>query len=121
MSETYDCPSCGAPLEAKTNGESTIRCQYCGKSSILPQELRLKPLQEGFPSFSSFISLGMDLQSLVGQATMFKEVMELVQEGKKIEAIKRYRELTGLGLKESKDAIEMLERGQAVEVTSFTG
>ncbi len=30
--------------------------------------------------------------------------------GRKIEAIKLYREMTGLGLKESKDAIEELEQ-----------
>ncbi len=30
--------------------------------------------------------------------------------GEKIQAIKLYRELTGLGLKESKDAVEELER-----------
>lgn len=33
--------------------------------------------------------------------------------GQKIEAIKRYRELTGVGLKEAKDAVEALERGEA--------
>jgi len=34
------------------------------------------------------------------------QVQEAIQSDKKIEAIKRYRELTGLGLKEAKDAIE---------------
>jgi ribosomal protein L7/L12 len=33
---------------------------------------------------------------------------ELLSSGKKIEAVKRYHELTGLGLKESKDAVERL-------------
>jgi large subunit ribosomal protein L7/L12 len=33
--------------------------------------------------------------------------------GHKIEAIKLYRERTGLGLKEAKDAVEALERGDA--------
>ena len=36
------------------------------------------------------------------------EVRELVARGNKIQAIKVYREHTGLGLKESKDAIEAL-------------
>lgn len=44
------------------------------------------------------------------------EVQDLLRAGKKIEAIKRYRELTGQGLKESKDAVEAMEQGQAVEV-----
>lgn len=36
------------------------------------------------------------------------EARQLVASGKKIEAIKRWREATGLGLKEAKDAVEAL-------------
>jgi large subunit ribosomal protein L7/L12 len=38
-------------------------------------------------------------------------VLALVRDGRKIEAIKLYRDLTGAGLKEAKDAVEALERG----------
>jgi ribosomal protein L7/L12 len=38
---------------------------------------------------------------------------ELLRAGKKIEAIKRYRELTGASLKEAKDAVEMVESGRS--------
>ena len=38
------------------------------------------------------------------------EIRSLVQSGQLIEAIKRYRTITGAGLKEAKDAIEGLER-----------
>jgi ribosomal protein L7/L12 len=34
----------------------------------------------------------------------------LIREGRKIEAIKLWREATGLGLKEAKEAVEALER-----------
>ncbi len=37
------------------------------------------------------------------------ELAELLKQGQKIEAIKIYRELTGLGLKESKEDMEELE------------
>jgi ribosomal protein L7/L12 len=37
------------------------------------------------------------------------EVLRLIRGGNKIGAIKRYRELTGLGLKESKEAIDEIE------------
>src|SRR3954468_363698 len=40
-------------------------------------------------------------------------VRSLMDEGQKIEAIKLYRERTGAGLKESKDAVEAIGRGQA--------
>jgi ribosomal protein L7/L12 len=34
------------------------------------------------------------------------EIQDLLAKGNKLQAIKRYRELTGLGLKEAQDAIE---------------
>lgn len=40
----------------------------------------------------------------------FAEVRGFIQQQQKINAIKRHRELTGMGLKESKDAVEDLER-----------
>jgi sugar lactone lactonase YvrE len=49
---------------------------------------------------------------MVGQAARVKEVVELVRAGNKIEAIKLYREITGMGLKESKDAVEAIEAGR---------
>jgi Ribosomal protein L7/L12 C-terminal domain len=37
------------------------------------------------------------------------EIRELLLAGKKIEAIKQYRQAKGLGLKEAKDAVEIIE------------
>ncbi|MCZ4125507.1 ribosomal protein L7/L12 [Streptomyces sp. H39-S7] len=37
-----------------------------------------------------------------------REIVELVCQGKKIQAIKVYRDLTGAGLKEAKEAVERL-------------
>jgi ribosomal protein L7/L12 len=45
---------------------------------------------------------------------MLDDVMRLIKTRRKIEAIKVYREHTGCGLKEAKDAIEALERGDSV-------
>ncbi len=42
---------------------------------------------------------------------LLAEVAELLRAGKKINAIKRYREETGLSLKEAKDAVDALEAG----------
>lgn len=36
------------------------------------------------------------------------DILRLAQAGNKIEAIKRYREIHGVGLKEAKDAVEKL-------------
>jgi len=43
-----------------------------------------------------------------GAMGMPADVVELARRGDKIEAIKRYREITGVGLREAKDAIDAL-------------
>jgi ribosomal protein L7/L12 len=43
-----------------------------------------------------------------------QEIAGLLAAGNKIEAIKRYREITGLGLKEAKDAVEAMAEGRPV-------
>ncbi len=43
-------------------------------------------------------------------ATPYGEIDELIRQGKKIHAIKLYRDLTGSGLRQAKDAIEARER-----------
>ncbi|HYI18937.1 MAG TPA: 50S ribosomal protein L7/L12 [Solirubrobacteraceae bacterium] len=45
-----------------------------------------------------------------GSTSADAELLALVDDGKKIHAIKRYRELTGVGLKEASDAVDELER-----------
>lgn len=40
-----------------------------------------------------------------------KDVAELIQQNRKIEAIKLYRERMGVGLREARDAVEAIERG----------
>lgn len=45
-----------------------------------------------------------------GAAEPDPEVLALIQAGKQIEAIKRYRELTGMGLAESQQAVQDLYR-----------
>jgi hypothetical protein len=49
----------------------------------------------------------MDLMK--GEFTYRQEILELLRQGNKIQAIKLYRSLTQSGLKESKEAIEQLE------------
>jgi hypothetical protein len=43
-----------------------------------------------------------------------RDVAEAVRQGKKIEAIKLYRQSTGVGLKEAKDAVEEMQRRAGV-------
>jgi ribosomal protein L7/L12 len=50
------------------------------------------------------IHSGMDWTAIAG-----REVLDLVRAGRKIEAIKHYREMTGAGLAEAKVAIERMQ------------
>lgn len=43
-------------------------------------------------------------------ASVTEDIMDLIRQGKKINAIKLYRELNGVGLKEAKDAVAQIER-----------
>ena len=43
------------------------------------------------------------------------EVLQELLAGRKIHAIKAYREATGVGLKEAKDAVELLARQRGLE------
>ncbi|MFZ5445239.1 MAG: ribosomal protein L7/L12 [Myxococcota bacterium] len=47
-----------------------------------------------------------------GQPAADASPEQLLRAGQKIAAIKRYRELTGVGLREAKEAIDALERGE---------
>lgn len=86
-----------------------MRCNFCGNSVIVPEELRqdaTRPEQQSAPS----------LDNIIGQAARLGELGQLVRSGNKIAAIKLYRELFGSSLRDAKDAVERLERGQPVEV-----
>ena len=53
----------------------------------------------------------MDHLGIVDVEPSFPQVTELARRGQKIQAIKLYREQTGAGLAEAKDAVERMERG----------
>ena len=49
------------------------------------------------------------------------EIVALLQQGRKIKAIKLYREQTGLGLKEAKDAVEAMGADRGIVAPSKSG
>jgi ribosomal protein L7/L12 len=82
------------------------RCPFCDQK-IPPGVTRCPECNAelSVSSASDSESAGPASHSLEGR------VLALVHDGRKIEAIKLYRDLTGAGLKEAKDAVEALERG----------
>jgi ribosomal protein L7/L12 len=80
-----------------------------------------KDYVESLPSASpASISAGRAISASPIEADVEREARALLAGGNKIEAIKRVRELTSLGLKEAKDYVESLPSGQPAPITPHT-
>ena len=87
---TLNCPSCGAPLEV--DGKSAlVRCKFCKNVAFVPG---IATPQGNAPQLA------------------LEEIRRLAQSGNMVEAIRQYRTLYGVGLKEAKDAVEALSAGK---------
>jgi len=94
------CPSCSAPLEY--DGHSpTIRCHFCGTIVAVPKHVRDSQTQKRPAQFSSATGIPLDL--------ILQQVKTLLQAGKKIEAIRLYREFHDCSLKQAKNDVECME------------
>lgn len=102
MPETFQCPACGAPLNI-TSSAATLHCPYCNNVVIVPETLRGSAPETPMPN------------NAIDPARI-QEIVAIARGGNKIEAIKRYRQLTEVGLKEAKDAVEALMEGRPVEI-----
>lgn len=108
MAETFKCPSCAAPLEFE--GKPMQKCPFCGSSVIVPSEMFYPPAGR---------HANVDLSSLTGRALKIAEIQREIQRGNKINAIKIFRETFGTSLKEAKDAVEAMERGESVDISGM--
>lgn len=106
MSQTFHCPNCNGPLTGATH-EMVIECPFCGSSVVVPESLRASRGDAATTATPVF-----------EQAEVLAQIMAQLQAGHKIEAIKLYRNLTGQGLKEAKDAIDRLQQGEPVIIQS---
>ncbi|MDT4898128.1 MAG: hypothetical protein QOH25_3205 [Acidobacteriota bacterium] len=114
MSIPFKCTSCAAPLAYQEGGAPTVRCEFCGSSIIVPEELRAKPA----PSWGTGLVDG--IFKLQERAANLQEVARLARSNRKIEAIKLYREIFGVGLAEAKVAVERMASGGATEVSMMS-
>ena len=99
MSKTFNCPKCGAPQTYQGGAAATIQCPYCETTLIVPAELR-----DGASGGSGGTI----------DADVLAQIKSLLARNQKIQAIKVYRERYGVGLKQAKDAVEAIERGETV-------
>ncbi|MCA9947872.1 MAG: hypothetical protein KC449_30530, partial [Anaerolineales bacterium] len=97
MLESFDCPNCQASLDydAQTTAV-TVRCPYCSSTVIVPDSLRNQSRQSG--------------QS----REVLAEVVRLTQNGRKIEAIKLFRETFNVSLKEAKEVVDAVGRHENI-------
>jgi DNA-directed RNA polymerase subunit RPC12/RpoP len=108
MSKPFKCTSCGGPLEYDGH-TPTVRCPFCGNSIIVPEELRTRPAA----SWGAGLVDG--IYKLQERAANMQEVSRLARSNRKIEAIRLYREIFGVGLAEAKVAVERMAAGEAAE------
>ncbi len=113
MTQSFKCPSCSAPLEFE--GKPMQKCRFCGSNVIVPSGTI-----QNSNVFGSFGEMNFgDLSSLTGKALKIAEIQKLIQSGNKIGAIKVFRETFGVGLKEAKDAVEAMERGEGIDISGM--
>jgi DNA-directed RNA polymerase subunit RPC12/RpoP/outer membrane protein assembly factor BamB len=43
MTEAFDCPNCGAPIQLGADLPATVRCPHCRSTVIVPENLRRRP------------------------------------------------------------------------------
>lgn len=107
MTQTFNCPSCAAPLEYE--GKPMQKCSFCESTVIVPTPA-VRP---------AFFDQSFDLSALTGKTLKIARIQQALSTGNKIEAIKIFRETFGTGLKEAKDAVEAMERGEGVDVSGM--
>ena len=115
MSQTFQCPNCGAPLDYDGGLDPVIPCPYCKSTVIVPEELHTAQ-----PESSTFTtSAGTSLENLLQpeQIARLREIGRLVRQGQKVEAVNLYREMLGTELQEAQDAIDKLAAGKAIAIT----
>ena len=111
MSPTFNCPRCGAPLEYDGGPDLTVECPYCRSSAVVPEELR------GGRTHAGVLGALSEVARLAGPLA---EIARLARSGRKIEAVKLYRQTFSVGLQEAKDAVDKIERGEPLTMTDVT-
>ena len=108
MANTFNCPSCSAPL-ATDGKESTIHCEYCGATVIVPPELQKStmsaadsvPVPEPHPS---------QAEGPHGKLTtsQMRQMMMDIRAGKLDEATRTFHEGTGSSMDMAGQTVQMI-------------
>jgi len=97
LTNTFSCPTCGAPLTYPYGDDAAITCPFCRNSVIVPAELRRAQPQTG-------VHNRLD-------ETLLPQIRALLASNQKAEAIILMRCYITIGRKEAKDAVDEIEAG----------
>jgi ribosomal protein L7/L12 len=92
------CPFCEQSI-----AESAATCPRCGAAIAAPESSRSPP-ESRYPAVRA------------DDTSWHPEIASLAAQGRKIDAIKLYRDRTGAGLAEAKAAVEALEQGETMTI-----
>jgi ribosomal protein L7/L12/outer membrane protein assembly factor BamB len=116
MSQTFQCPNCGAPLDYDGGSDPVIPCPYCKSTVVVPEELHTA--QPGSGAFTTTVGMGLDNLLQPEKIAHLREIGRLVRQGQKVEAVNLYREILGAELQEAQDAVDQLAAGKAIAITN---
>lgn len=100
-------------------GESAMKCPYCGNAVMIPESLRAPAA--GQTQQPGTLFSGMNLGSMMGAGMQWTEVVNLAQNGRKDEAIKKYMAFSGQSEWDAQRVVESLAGAQVYEVTPGSG
>lgn len=106
-----DCDACGAPLPV-ADPAGLYKCPYCGRSYFIEGDARPGAGQQRKrPKITGVrpARIPEERKTVAITEEMMSKIKELLSRGAKIQAIKLYRDETGVGLKEAKDYVENIE------------
>jgi ribosomal protein L7/L12 len=107
MSRSFQCPTCGAPLDVPADVGATMRCPYCQNSVVVPREMR----DGDGPEW-----IEVNLASLTGDPDKLHELRNAMLAGKQMDAIKIFREMYDVGLADAQENIQDLMDGKIIRV-----
>jgi large subunit ribosomal protein L7/L12 len=117
------CPSCGADLLASVGSVQGLEDLRQRVSALLSEGKKIEAVKLYREHTGVGLKQAKDAVEAIERGELFpiaetvdeqlqRELIGLLHQGQKIEAIKLYRGRTGVGLKEAKDAVEAIERGE---------
>ena len=116
MAQTFNCPSCGAPLETDGN-EATIHCEYCGESVIVPSELRTSSQNQQQPG-----NIPMQPQQPVSpgnipgklDVSLVRQMMMAIRSGQTADAVRIFQNGTGTSPEMASQTIDTIAQQIAI-------